>query len=104
MSEMRTFWNWSGRYVGYRLSDGLFYIDGRQVGYFAEGDEVYGCDGSYMGEIRAGDRLITNVSKKAWTRRTLIPRFLKSSPGHADVNAKEMLVGFEDFPTSPKRL
>ena len=37
------FWTWSGHYVGYRLSDGLFGHDGRQVGYFAEGDEVYGC-------------------------------------------------------------
>jgi hypothetical protein len=96
--DSNTFWNWSGRYVGYRLSDGLFHLDGRQLGYFAEGDEVYGCDGTYMGEVRGRNRLITNLSKKAWTRRKLIPQSMKSSPGQRDVNAKDMLAGYEDFP------
>lgn len=98
MSVNQSFWNWSGLYVGYRLSDGLFGCDGRQVGYFAEGDEVYGCQGQYLGEIRSGDRLITNLSKKTWTRSRLTPRCLQSSPGHRNVNAKEMLAGHEDFP------
>jgi hypothetical protein len=104
LADLSSFWNWSGRYIGYRVSDGLFYCDGRQVGYFAEGDEVYGCNGDYIGEIRGGNRLITNLSKKAWTRRSLIPRFLKSSPGHRDVNAKQMLAGYEDFPFPPERI
>lgn len=91
------FWSWSGHYIGYRLSDGLFGCDGRQVGYFAEGDEVYGCGGSYLGEARSGNRLITNLSKKTWTRGSLIPRCLQSSPGQRDLNAKEMLAGYEDF-------
>jgi len=98
MAEFSSFWNWSGRYVGYRLSDGLFCNEGRQVGYFAEGDEVYGCNGGYMGEVRGGNRLITNLKKKAWTRRSLVPMLVKSSPGHRDVNAKEMIAGHEDFP------
>ena len=92
------FWNWSGHYVGYRLSDGLFAHDGHQVGYFAEGDEVYGCRGDYLGEVRGADRLITNLKKKAWTRRSSPARVLEESPGHRDVIAKEMLAGFEDFP------
>jgi hypothetical protein len=96
--DLNTFWNWSGRYVGQRLSDGLFCYDGRQVGYFAEGDEVYGCAGEYMGEIRGGNRLITNLSKKAWTRKGLTPRCLKGSPGYRDLDAKVMLAGYEDFP------
>jgi hypothetical protein len=100
LADFNAFWNWGGRYVGHRLSDGLFHLDGRQLGYFAEGDEVYGCDGSYMGEVRGRNRLITNLSKKAWTRRRLIPQSMKSSPGHRDVNAKEMLAGYEDFPIS----
>lgn len=104
MADLNAFWNWRGRYVGYRISDGLFYLDGWQVGYFAEGDEVYGCNGDYMGEIRGGNRLITNVSKKAWTRRSLLPRFLKSPPSYRDVNAKEMLAGYEDFPLPPEHL
>ena len=101
-ADSNIFWNWSGRYVGYRLSDSLFCYDGWQVGYFAEGDEVYGCNGDYMGEVRSGNRLITNLSKKAWTRGSLSPRFLKSAPGHRDVNAKEMLAGYQDFPVPPK--
>ena len=102
-ADLSSFWNWRGRYIGYRVADDLFCCDGHQVGYFAEGDEVYGCNGDYMGEIRNGNRLITNLSKKAWTRRSLIPRFLKSSQGHRDMNAKEMLVGHEDFPVPLER-
>ena len=90
--------------MGYRISDDLFYFDGRQVGYFAEGDEVYGCNGDYLGEVRCGNRLITNLSKKTWTRRSLIPRSLKSSSGYRDVTAKEMLAGYEDFPGPSERI
>ena len=104
VADIDMFWNWSGRYVGYRSSDGLFGCDGRQIGYFAEGDEVYGCNGEYIGEVRNRNRLITNLSKKAWTRESLIPRFLKSSTKHSDVNAKEMLAGYEDFPAPPERI
>jgi hypothetical protein len=101
VADLTTFWNWRGQYVGYRLDDCLFSYDGRQVGYFAEGDEVYGCDGSYLGEVRnASSRLITNLTKKAWTRRSLAPRSLKSSPGHPDVSEKPMLPGYEDFPAT----
>ncbi len=104
LADFNIFWSWGGRYVGYRSSDCLFGCDGRQVGYFAEGDEVYGCNGEYIGEIRGRDRLITNLSKKKWTRRSLVPLRLKSSPGHRDVTAKEMLVGFEDFQILPERI
>lgn len=99
MEDVNFFWNWGGRYVGYRSSGCLYGCDGRQVGYFAEGDEVYGCSGDYMGEVRGDNRLISNLSKKAWTRRSVTPRLLRSSPGHRNVTAKEMLAGFEDFPT-----
>ena len=40
----------------------------KRAGYFAEGDEVYGCAGDYPGETR----LITNLGKKAWTRNSLV--------------------------------
>jgi hypothetical protein len=103
VGDLTTFWNWAGRYVGYRMNDGLFSYSGHQVGYFAEGDEVYGCDGSYLGEVRSGSRLITNPVKKAWTRRASVPRVLKSSPGHPDLSQKQMLPGYEDFPVAPER-
>jgi hypothetical protein len=98
LADLNAYWSWTGRYVGYRISDDLFSFEGRQVGYFAEGDEVYGCDGSYMGEVRGRNRLISNLGKKAWTRRRLVPRSMRSSPSHRDVSAKEMLAGYEDFP------
>lgn len=99
MGDSDAFWNWQGQYVGYRSSDCLFSCAGLQLGYFAEGDEVYGCSGEYIGEVRSRNRLITRLCKKAWTRRSVEPRRLQSSPGQRDIDAKEMLVGFEDFPT-----
>jgi len=100
VTDPNTFWTWSGRYVGYRLTDCLFCDDGHQIGYFAEGDEVYGCNGEYIGEVRAGNRLITNLKKKAWTRGSFEPRWLKCSPGHPNLSARDMIAGFEDFPNS----
>ena len=99
-SNGNIFWSWGGRYVGVRVSDGLFYFDGRQLGFFAEGDEVYGCDGTYLGEVRLRDRLIRNIEKKAWTRRSVIPSLLPGSRCHADLKAREMPSGYEDFPTA----
>lgn len=97
MDDFKRYWSWCGRYVGCRSSDCLFSRDGRQVGYFAEGDEVYGCSGDYIGEVRGEDRLITNLSKKAWTRKSVAPRLFKTSSSPHDVNAKQMLAGYEDF-------
>ncbi len=100
MSDTNTFWSWSGSYVGYRLTDCLFSDDGHQIGYFAEGDEVYGCYGEYIGEVRSGNRLITNLKKKKWTRGSFEPRVLKSAPGHTNLAPRDMLPGFEDFPSA----
>jgi hypothetical protein len=99
VDETKSFWSWRGQYIGYRTADGLFGPDGRQIGYFAEGDEVYACTGDYLGEVRGNSRLITNISKKAWTRRPIAARLFRSYPEHQNVDAKEMLVGFKDFPT-----
>ena len=98
--DFESFWSWSGRYIGHRSADCLFDTEGQQVGFFAEGDEVYGSNGNYIGEVRGSNRLITNLSKKKWTRGSFIPRFLKTSPGHGDVSPKTMLTGFEDFSLS----
>ncbi len=100
MADMHMFWSWSGKYVGYRSSDYLFGADGRQMGYFAEGDEVYGCNGDYIGEVRSGNRLITNLRKKRWTRAGFTARVVKSLPPHNDVSPKEMLAGYQDFQSS----
>ncbi len=102
-TDTNVFWTWSGRYVGYRSSDDLFGADGRQMGFFAEGDEVYGSSGEYVGEVRGGNRLITNLKKQAWRRGGFTPRTLRAAPSHRDVVAKEMLPGYQDFPLPPVR-
>ncbi len=97
MKDVKSFWNWQGVYIGYRFEDSLFSSDGRQLGLFYEGDEVYACDGSYLGEIRNGDRLISNIAKKHWKRGLVVPSERKLMPGFADASSKQMLVSFEDF-------
>jgi len=101
MEISSAFWDWNGHYVGYRVSDSLYSNDGHQIGCFAEGDEVYAYNGSYIGEVRSGNRLIANSTKKKWTRPAFVPQLLKSnSPGRPDVTPKDMLAGYEDFPAS----
>ena len=98
MEMTNAFWNWNGKYVGYRISDLLFNDEGNQLGYFAEGDEIYGSNGFYMGEIRSGNRLIANRSKKAWRRSTFLPQFSRNqAPGRPDVAPKDMLAGYQEF-------
>ena len=99
MSDINMFWSWTGRYIGQRVSDDLFSSDGRQIGYFAEGDEVYGCNGGYLGEVRGVNRLITNVSKHKWTRPAFAPRVSRKNSGQSDAVAKELLAGYTDFPS-----
>lgn len=101
MNDVESFWNWGGCYIGYRLTDCLFSRDGKQLGYFAQGDEVYSCDGKYLAEVRSGDRLITNPKKKLWSRRSVVPNMQRSIPGHSNLNAKPMLTNFEDFVPCP---
>jgi len=57
-------WTWSGTSFGYRSADKLFRHDGLQVGRF-EGDEIFAVNGTYLGEVKSGDRLITDRSKKS---------------------------------------
>jgi hypothetical protein len=97
-SKIVSFWNCRGSYVGYRASDGLFNMNGRQLGYFAEGNEIYGCHGGYLGEVRGLDRLITNPKKKAWARTASVPCVLQHSVGHRDQGPVELSPGYEDFP------
>lgn len=96
---MEWLWSWGGRCVGYRIEDSLFTCEGKQLGQFGEGDEIYGCEGDYLGEIRSGDRLITNLSKLAWKRNAFAAGFSKMSSGRAEASAKQIPIGFQDFPS-----
>lgn len=98
MRESNSYWDWGGRYVGYRVSNNLFSQEGTHLGYFDEADEVYSCTGKYLGEIRSNDRLIRNPRKKLWTRENVVANFQRVAPGRSDVTPKEMIANFEDFP------
>ncbi|SAL86881.1 hypothetical protein AWB74_07882 [Caballeronia arvi] len=51
-------WTRTGISFGYRVDDQLRTHDGRHVGRFI-GEEIFGADGLYLGEIASEDRLIT---------------------------------------------
>src|SRR2546427_80641 len=55
-SEMDWLWTWGGECFGYRRNDRLLAYYGLQVGRF-HGDEVYGSDGRYLGELKSWHRL-----------------------------------------------
>lgn len=98
MQDVDAFWSWSGKYVGYRVADLLFANQGVQIGHFAEGDEVYGSNGDYLGEAKGSNRLIINVFKKAWKRGSFTPQESSSrTPVSSDIGSKELPAGFEDF-------
>lgn len=98
---MEWFWTWGGKCFGYRRDDKLFAHHGLQVGRFHD-DEVYGSDGSYLGEIRNGNRLITHQGKKGWRKGAFGPVMGGSYGPYADYAAYAMYGGYEDFP-SPDR-
>lgn len=60
-------WNWGGEYFGYREGDSLFTYFGHEVGRF-DGEEIFGSNGRYLGEVMSDNRLITSRSKKSWVR------------------------------------
>ena len=61
---MKLLWEWNGSFFGFRDKFDLWTYDGRQVGRFY-GEEVYGPDGRYLGELLHNNRLITCLKKEA---------------------------------------
>jgi hypothetical protein len=95
---MDWFWNWGGECFGYRRDDKLFAYHGLQVGRFYD-DEVYGADGSYLGEIKSDNRLITNRAKKNWRKFAFGPALGGSYARYANYAGYAMYAGYEDFPS-----
>jgi hypothetical protein len=91
-------WTWGGECFGYRVGDRLFAYDGIQAGRF-DGDEVYGADGCYLGEIKSDRRLITHRSKKGWRRSPFAPVRGGSYVRYCKYVAYVMYAGYEDFPS-----
>jgi hypothetical protein len=95
---MQWLWTWSGKCFGYRDEENLWTYNGRHVGQFA-GDEVYGADGFYLGELRNGTRLITDQSK----RNARNSPFMRRRPrggyaAYVGYPSYAMFAGYEDFP------
>ncbi len=95
---MDWFWTWGGECFGHRRDDRLFAYHGQQVGRFY-GDDVYGADGHYLGEIKSRKRLITNLSKKGWTKSSFAPVQGGSFARLANFTGYVMYAGYEDFPS-----
>jgi hypothetical protein len=81
--------------------DSLFTHDGIEVGRFS-GAEVYGADGSYLGELRNteedGDRLITSSYKKSRMAASFIPEIESAQRRPVDRKGVQLFCGYEDFP------
>lgn len=94
---MEWFWTWGGECFGYRNGDSLFTYFGREAGRF-DGEEIYGRDGRYLGEIRNNNRLITKVSRKNRVRGSFAPRTGGGYVRYVNYVGYVMYVGYEDFP------
>ena len=99
---MDWFWTWGGVSFGYRNGTSLVTFAGQEIGQFF-GDEVYGRDGRYLGEVRDSRRLIRDLAKRGQTRRPFHPAPLKPLVNRQDLFALPMVQGYQDFPT-PDRL
>jgi hypothetical protein len=96
-------WAWNGVCFGYRLGNSLFTYDGIEVGRFS-GIEVYGADGSYLGEVRSteeggADRLITSSYKKSQVVASFVPTFERAQKRPVDRKQEPLYCGYEHFPT-----
>jgi len=102
-SVTQPLWTWSGVCFGYRRDASLFTYDGVEVGRFV-GAEVYGVDGSYLGEVRrtengGGDRLITSNYKKSRTAPAFPPIMERPHLRDASRAAEPLYCGYEEFPS-----
>jgi hypothetical protein len=96
---MKWLWTWGGVSFGYREGDDLRTHDGRHVGRFY-GDEVYGTDGSYLGELMQGDRLITSLGKRTHRQGAFAPYARNASfARYASYVGYVMYAGYSDFPS-----
>jgi sporulation protein YlmC with PRC-barrel domain len=69
---------------------------GIEVGRFY-GNEVYGADGTYLGELK-DDRLPIHQAKKSRRQISFRPERKKCRTEHRDQDGSVVLVGYEDFP------
>ncbi len=79
-----------------REGDALFTLHGVEAGRF-DGDEIYGADGAYLGELMNG-KLITNQSKMSSRSGSFSPRHRMGLVGNGGRVGTMIHAGYEDFP------
>lgn len=90
------FWTCGGKALVYREADALFSYDGKHIGQF-KGDEIYGRNGNYLGEVARTGRLVTQLSKSKWRQSGFFPSAGKSVDPPPDVMSENVGAGFKDF-------
>lgn len=96
LANIDWFWTSDGKALVYREADGLFSCDGRHIGHF-RGDEIYGPQGNYLGEIGRTGRLVTRRNKLRWRRSGFFPSRNRRLDPPADVISEDIDGGFRDF-------
>ncbi len=96
LSNIDWFWTSGGKALGYREADALFSCEGHQIGHF-RGDEIYGRDGSYLGEVARTGRLVTQLNKLRWRKSGFFPSTAKPLDPPGDVTSEHVVGGFRDF-------
>lgn len=91
-------WTWEGECFGYRDGDALFAYHGAQAGKFY-GDEIYGADGRYLGEVMNQNRLITHRGKQGWRKYSFSAIRRGGYARYANYAGYAMYAGYEDFPS-----
>lgn len=96
----RWLWTVTGRSFGYVQNAALYTHDGRNVGRLVGGDEeIYALDGSYLGEIKNYNTLVTVAEKRDWSEDRCEPeRRLKPVEPWAGRLPLPIEDGEEDFP------
>ena len=97
-------WTWSGEYFGFREGVDLWTYDGRHVGRFRRGSEIFRPDGMYMGVVMEG-RLVVDWYSTARRASSFTPS--ENRIGHrkfADRAPFDMQIGFKDFPNPDSSL
>ncbi|TXI21906.1 MAG: hypothetical protein E6Q61_10305 [Nitrosomonas sp.] len=95
---MKWVWTWGGQSFGWIADNCLWTHYGKHVGLL-QGEEIYGPDGRYLGEVLNDDRLITNMGKKSWRGGSFAP--YANSTGYVPYTnyvGYVMYAGHEDFP------
>jgi hypothetical protein len=96
LPDIDWFWTCAGKALAYRETDALFSCEGTQIGCF-QGDEIYGRDGNYLGEVASTGRLTTKLSKLRWRRSGFFPSRSRTLDPPPDMISETIVSGFKDF-------